>query len=110
MESRTGGTWRFVQRDSSGREYAFRGVYREIVPSERLVDTFEFEGTPGHILTETVTFEAVDGKTKVTTKALFDTIEDLEGMVKAGMEEGVTDSTDRFAELLESIAKGRQQS
>ncbi len=38
------GVWRFVQRDQDGKEYAFNGENREIVPHERLVYTFEFEG------------------------------------------------------------------
>jgi len=47
MDVRPGGVWRFVQRGPDGHEYAFNGVYREIVPPERLVQTFEFEGMPG---------------------------------------------------------------
>ena len=35
------------------REYAFGGDYREVIPPERLVNTFEFEGMPGHVLVET---------------------------------------------------------
>ncbi len=33
-----------------------------IVPPERLVYTFEFEGLPGHVMLETVTLEEHDGK------------------------------------------------
>src|ERR1051326_2726978 len=54
---RPGGAWRTVQRAPDGNEYAFRGEYREIVPPERIVMTFEFEGFPGHVAVETITFE-----------------------------------------------------
>jgi len=101
MDVRPGGAWRFVQRDSEGNEYAFRGVYHAVTPPERLVYTFEFEGMPGHMLLETVTFEEIDGKTKVTDKSVFQTVEDRDGMLKAGMEAGSTETMDRFAELLE---------
>lgn len=103
MEVRVGGRWRFVQHDAAGSEYAFNGEYREIVPCERISYTFEFEGLPGHVLLETVTFEEHDGKTKLTVTALFQSAEDRDGMLQSGMEEGATESQDRLAELLESI-------
>lgn len=101
MEVRLGGVWRFVQRGQDGKEYAFNGVYREIVPPERLVQTFEFEGMPGHVLFQTATFEGHGGKTKLTITALFQSVEDRDGMLKTGMKEGATETLDRFAELLE---------
>jgi len=106
MEVRPGGVWRYVQRASDGSEYAFNGVYREVVPPERLVYTFEFEGMPGHVALQTVTFEEHEGKTKLTQKVLFRTVEDLEGMVSSGMEEGSVETMDRFAQLLEDVPRG----
>jgi len=101
MDVREGGVWRFVQRDSEGNEYAFHGVYHAIVSPERLVYTFEFEGMPGHVLLATVTFEELnDGKTKLTDRSVFQSVEDRDGMLQSGMEEGAAESMDRFAELL----------
>ncbi len=102
MDVRPGGAWRFIQHDPEGNEFAFHGVYREIVPPERLVYTFEYEAMPGHEIIETVTLEDLAGKTKVTDRDVFQSIEDLEGMVKSGMEFGARESFERFAELLEA--------
>ncbi|MGQ0796281.1 MAG: SRPBCC domain-containing protein [Methanobacteriota archaeon] len=44
MDMRKRGRWQYVYRDADGKEYAFRGVYREVVPHGRLVSAFEFEG------------------------------------------------------------------
>jgi uncharacterized protein YndB with AHSA1/START domain len=104
MEVSPGGVWRFVQRVPDGDEYAFNGVYREIVPPGRLAYTFEFEAMPGHELLETVTFEERDGKTTVTVTSLFQTVQDRDGMLKSGMEEGATESMDRLAEVLAAMA------
>ena len=103
LDARPGGAWRFIQRDPDGNEYAFRGEFREIVPPERLVYTFEFEGMPGQILVETVTFEEQDGKTTVTSTSLFESTEDRDGMLESGMESGAIESWDRLAELLERL-------
>jgi uncharacterized protein YndB with AHSA1/START domain len=100
MDVRFVGIWRFVQRDTNGNEYAFHGVYHEVTAPERLVYTFEFEGMPGHVLLETITFEEFEGKTKLTDQAVFQTVEDRDGMLQSGMEEGAAESMDRFAELL----------
>jgi uncharacterized protein YndB with AHSA1/START domain len=101
MEVRLGGIWRYIQRDSSGNEYAFHGVYHESLPPERLVYTFEFELMPGHVLLETVKFEEQAGQTKVTVLSVFQSVEDRDGMLNSGMEEGAVESWDRLAELLE---------
>lgn len=103
MDVRPGGVWRFVEHEPDGSEYAFNGVYHEIVPPERIVSTFEYEGMPGHVSVETVTFEEHEGKTKMTSHALFQSIEDRDGILKSGMEEGAAETWSRFEELLKSM-------
>src|SRR5215831_19010840 len=44
MDTKVGGQWRYVQRDTNGNEFGFHGVYHDVVASERIVYTFEFEG------------------------------------------------------------------
>jgi uncharacterized protein YndB with AHSA1/START domain len=103
MDAKMGGIWRFVQQDANGNEYAFHGVYHEVASPERLVQTFEFEGMPGHVLLETATFEEFEGKTKLTSRSVFQSVEDRDGMLQTDMEEGAAESWNRLAELL---AKG----
>jgi uncharacterized protein YndB with AHSA1/START domain len=103
MELHPGGVWRYIQNNVQGEEFAFNGVYSEIVPQEKLVYTFNFEPMPGHEVVETVTFEDIDGgKTKVTTRDVYQSLEDLEGMIKSGMETGVNESNERLTELIET--------
>lgn len=101
MDVRVGGKWRYLNKDDAGNEFAFRGEYKEIVEPERIIWTFEFEPMAGHISTETVTFEEVEGgKTKVTTRSVFDSPEDMDGMLQSGMEDGATETWDRLEELV----------
>ena len=109
MEVRPGGTWRFVQRGPDGSEYAFHGEYREIVPPERVVQTFEFEGMPGHVALETSTFEDLGGKTKLTVTELLDTKEERDGMLHSGMEAGLVETHDRLEALLKELQKGKKR-
>lgn len=103
MDVRPGGQWRFINRDAQGNEYAFHGVYHEVLAPERVIDTFEFEGLPesGHVTLETMRLEALPGgKTRLTTQSVFQSVADRDGMLQSGMEEGVNDSYDRLEELL----------
>jgi uncharacterized protein YndB with AHSA1/START domain len=105
MDVRPGGTWRFIQRDAEGNDFAFHGEYREVVPLERLVSTFEFEGAPGHIILDTSSFEELpDGRTKLTATSLFESVRDRDGMLNSGMESGSNESWDRLAELLPALS------
>ena len=89
---RPGGGWRFVEHNSDGSQTGFRGIYREVLAPERLVYTFEWEGMPGHVLVDTVVFEALGERTKVTITALFHTGGERDGMLDAGMERGLRES------------------
>src|SRR5207248_4207987 len=76
IDFRPGGAWRIVQRGEDGTEFGFHGEFREIVPPERITWTFEFEGAPGHISVDTVTFEEEDGKTRLTARSTYGTVEE----------------------------------
>jgi len=95
-----GGEWRFVQRDAKGNVYGFHGVYHSVKPPENLVYTFEFEGTPGHVLLVNLTFEEVDAGTRVIEKSVFQSVEDRDGMLNSGMKEGSDESYERLKKLL----------
>jgi uncharacterized protein YndB with AHSA1/START domain len=102
LEARAGGSWRFLNRDADGNEYAFHGVFVELIEPERITWTFEFEGMPGHISLETVTFEEHDGKTTVSVHSVYQSVEDRDGMLNAGMAEGLSESWDRLAAIVEA--------
>jgi uncharacterized protein YndB with AHSA1/START domain len=104
MDVRVGGRWRFVSSEPGGPEQAFKGIYREVSPPERIVQTFEWEGLPGHVIVETATFEDLGERTRVATTSLFHTTEERDGMLASGMEGGMTESHERLAELLAKTA------
>jgi uncharacterized protein YndB with AHSA1/START domain len=104
MDVRAGGSWRFICRTADGSETAFRGTYREIAAPERIVQTFEWEGMPGHVCVETATFEDLGDRTKVTTTSLFHTGEERDGMLASGVEGGLNETYARLDELLARLA------
>ena len=49
FDARDGGTWRYTHRDTDGTEYGFHGVFHGTPSVDGIVQTFEFEGAPGHV-------------------------------------------------------------
>jgi uncharacterized protein YndB with AHSA1/START domain len=97
-----GGHWRFVEHSDHG-VHGFEGRYREITPPGRVVQTFEWDGMPGHVVVETMTLEDIgNGRTKLVNTSLFHTVEECDGMLQSGMEGGVNES---YAALDRLLAK-----
>ncbi|MBH0780985.1 SRPBCC family protein [Nocardia bovistercoris] len=91
-EFRKGGHYRFLDR-YDGEINGFEGRFREITPQERIVQTFEWDGMPGHVAVDAVTFTDLgDGRTKVTTLRQFHTPEERDGMLHSGMAKGMNAS------------------
>jgi len=107
MEAKDGGSWRFIQHDIEGNEYAFHGVFHEVSFPVRTIQTFEWEGYPekGHVILETAHYEELpNSRTKVTIQSIFQSVEDRDGMIAAGAEEGL-ESYDRIEEILIEMKK-----
>lgn len=100
MDVRVGGRWRFSVVASDGSATGFQGAYRDIVPGERIVQTFEWDGMPGYVSVETATFLDLGARTRVVTESLFFTTEERDGMLQSGMEGGLQETYERLDEVL----------
>ncbi len=102
-ETSDGGRWRYVQKDPQGNEHGFHGVFHGDPSRERIVQTFEYEGTPGRVSLDTTTLQARGGRTVVRSVISFQSVQDRDGMLASGMERGVRESSERLAELLSEL-------
>lgn len=103
-EVEDGGAWRYVQTDPEGKEWAFHGVFHGPQTPDQMIQTFEFEGVPGHVSFSQLRLEEVDGKTIAHTHVVFMSVEDRDGMVSSGMQWGVTEGFERLDALLPALA------
>lgn len=99
-DARDGGSYRYVHREADGTEYGFRGVFHGEPTADGLVQTFEFEGYPGHISLDAMRFEERDGRTILHGHSVFQSVADRDGMIENGMESGINDGFDRLDELI----------
>jgi uncharacterized protein YndB with AHSA1/START domain len=101
IDLRVGGEWRWVMDAHSGHEVGFHGVYREVVPDERLVFTEVYEGAPDAEALVTVTFAEHAGRTQLSILMELPSREVRDAIVASGMEEGAREGL----ELLEQVAR-----
>jgi uncharacterized protein YndB with AHSA1/START domain len=101
---RDGGAWRFTHRDAEGNEYGFHGVFHGTPSPDGIVQTFEFEGAPGHVSLESLKLEERNGRTVVHTHSVYQSLEARDAMLQSGMADGMNEGYDRLDELLARLA------
>jgi uncharacterized protein YndB with AHSA1/START domain len=100
LEVRDGGSWRYLHRGADGAEHGFRGVFHGEPSVEGITQTWEYEGWPGHVSLESLTFEQRGGRTTLRAHAVYQSVEDRDGMIASGMEGGVNEGYARLDELV----------
>jgi uncharacterized protein YndB with AHSA1/START domain len=107
IDLRVGGKYRYVWRHAKGHEMGMGGVFREIVPPERIVSTEKFDESwyPGEAV-GTVVLTEQGGKTTLTQTVQYQSREAREAVLKSPMESGVAAGYDRLAELLAATMAG----
>jgi len=105
VDLKVGGSYRWVWRNSNGKEMGVSGRYREIAPAARIVSTEKFDDPwyEGEAV-GTVEFLEEGGKTTLVSTMLYDSKEIRDSILKSGMESGVARSYDKLDEVLESLA------
>jgi uncharacterized protein YndB with AHSA1/START domain len=109
---KVGGTYLYSMRSPEGQEFWSTGTFREIVPMERIVVTDSFADEDGNAVpashygmgegfpdeTEiTVTFEDVNGKTRLTVRQPA-----IPGEMGEQSEQGWNESLDKFEESVKT--------
>ncbi|PZF79372.1 SRPBCC domain-containing protein [Jiangella anatolica] len=101
LDLRPGGRWKWINRYDGG-EIAFQGEYLEVDPPKRLVRTTapDLEPAGGPPAVETITFDEVDGGTRVLWVTVFPAPEVLDFAVDSGMITGILEQYERLADLV----------
>ena len=104
IDLRVGGTYRYVWTMPNQPDKGMGGVFKEIVPQERIVSTEKFDVSwyPGEAL-DTLVLTEKDGKTTMVTTILYESKEARDGVLKSGMDRGVSASYDTLDSVLSSL-------
>jgi len=104
IDLRVGGRWRYAMTAHGGFEVAFHGVYREIVPDERIVSTETYEGAPEAEALDTLTLTEADGRTTLRILAQHSSQANRDAVLESGMESGLHVAMDLLEQLAASLA------
>jgi uncharacterized protein YndB with AHSA1/START domain len=109
IDLKVGGRWRYVMTACGGPEVGFHGVYREVVPNERIVSTEFYEGVPDGVSEDdattlnTATFTETDGRTKLTILIQAKSRMTRDAIIESGMEDGLQDALGLLEQIAESL-------
>jgi len=101
MDVRTGGHYRLEFGLDAANAMAFYGRYIEVTPPSRIVWTNEESGETGAVTT--VTFEDLDGKTRLVLSELYPTSEACDEALQ-GSAAGLPGQFEQLDELLPELA------
>lgn len=122
VDLRAGGEFRWEWRGPNGEAMSMRGVYREVVPPERLVRTESFQfalhsdsGKGGEQVGTLVLTEqdgdddggGASGGTKLTLTVLHSSKKACDAAIASGVEHGMAAGYDKLAELLAAMLNER---
>ena len=100
-DARTGGNYRYAAIQDGVEVATFYGSFHEVRPSERLVQTFTWEGMPDGVSLDTMTFEDLgDGRTRTVGLSVVDSFEGRDGIMASGMDVGVNEGYEKLDALL----------
>jgi uncharacterized protein YndB with AHSA1/START domain len=104
IDVRVGGVWRFIMHGPDGVDYNNRLTFREVTPPDHLTYVHDEEGA-GLVpeFTTTVTFEDVDGKTRVTMRSEFASKADRDRVWEDGAKEGGMQMLARMAGYVQEL-------
>jgi uncharacterized protein YndB with AHSA1/START domain len=100
FEATTGGRWQWRSRPQGHPEFSFRGVFHTVEPDALLIQTFEFDLAPGQAGINLSTFTEIDGRTRLSSREIYPSVEARDAALASGMEHGINEGYERLDELL----------
>lgn len=102
IEVKPGGRWDFIMHGPEGDDYPNKIKFLEVIKPEKLVYTHTGDGETDDVKFHvTVSFEDLDGKTRLTMHSVFETPEELAKVVKEyGAYEGAKQTLARLEAFL----------
>lgn len=100
LDLEVGGHWRIVQRDPQGNSFSFYGVFEEVEPMSRTVQTLVSELFPEKLTRITTEFVATARGTLILTEHDLGDMETRSGYLRLGALERMAETSENYATLL----------
>jgi uncharacterized protein YndB with AHSA1/START domain len=108
LDSRPHGGWKFQTSDAVGNVlFTANGVIHDIKENEKIIRTFEMEGTPFPPTLEFLEFEKLPGdRSKLSMQMIYRSVAYRDEMLKLPFRQGLSMAHDRLQQVLSNIKSG----
>jgi uncharacterized protein YndB with AHSA1/START domain len=100
LNATPGGRWKYSFRGEGDVTFSFSGFFHSVEPNTLIIQTFEFNLAPGQVGVTSISFEEVDGRTRMSSREVYPSVETRDAAVASGMEYGIKEGYERLDELL----------
>lgn len=100
-DMRPNGKWRIEHRGQNGETFTMYGEFLEVNKPARVTHTQRFLDYPPAMVT--VDYDDLNGKTRLTTRIEFASAADCAGAKASGMEQGMTQSFEQLAKVINTL-------
>ncbi len=105
LESKKHGSYQFETTDPKGNKHRFNGVIHEFIPNQKIIKTFEMEGTPFGVQLEVYEFEKLTEDTcKLNMHVVYESNEKRDQVLKLPFAQGINMAHNRIRELLKKTS------
>jgi uncharacterized protein YndB with AHSA1/START domain len=104
LDSAPHGSYRFETTDPKGNKHLFSGTIHTCEPHQKIIRTFEMEGTPFPVQLEFLTFESLSDETsKLTMHMVYKSVADRDNMLKLPFAQGINMAHNRLQEIVNTL-------
>ncbi|GAA4466931.1 SRPBCC family protein [Nemorincola caseinilytica] len=104
LESRRHGSYQYETTDPRGNKHNFSGVIHEFVPNERIVRTFEMEGTPFGVQLEFYAFEPVtEDSSRLRMHVVYRSVAERDQILQLPFAQGINMAHNRIQDILTKL-------
>jgi len=104
LESKKHGSYRFETTDPRGNKHGFNGVLHDIALNQKIIRTFEMEGTPYGVQMEVYDFEQLTSDTcKLQIHTIYESPAQRDQVLKLPFAQGINLAHNRLQDILNKL-------
>jgi len=101
LEAKKHGSYRFETTDPKGNKHGFNGVIHDCIPNQRIIRTFEMEGSPFGIQLEFYEFDELSKETsRLRMRVLYESVAQRDQLLKLPFTQGINMAHNRIQDIM----------
>jgi uncharacterized protein YndB with AHSA1/START domain len=101
LEAKKHGSYQFETTDPKGNKHGFNGVIHDCIPNQRIIRTFEMEGSPFGIQLEFYEFDELSKETsRLRMRVLYESVAQRDQLLKLPFTQGINMAHNRIQDIM----------